>query len=133
MKLNIVLGVIVLLSGFILAQEHFQLDRMKNMRDMEVAMSTIQKGFLYNNLNVVKNGVKDLKRTVSHTESFIKEGVSKKGINNLIYAKKQTESITVLADEILLSFEKGDQYNAANGYLQVLSKCLSCHQTVRSW
>jgi len=133
MKLNTVLGIMVLLSGFLLAQEHFQPDRMKNMQDMELAMSTIQKGFLYNNLNVVKNGVKDLKRTVSHTESFIKEGVSKKGINTLVYAKKQTDSITVLADEILASFEKNDQYNAANGYLQVLSKCLSCHQTVRSW
>jgi len=133
MKLNTVLGIIILLSGFTLAQERFQPDRMKNMQEMEVAMSTIQKGFLYNNLNVLKNGVKDLKRTVSHTESFIKEGVSKKGINNLVYAKKQAENITVLADEILAAFEKGDQYNAANGYLQVLSKCLSCHQTVRSW
>jgi len=133
MKLNTVLGVMILLSGFALAQERFQPDRMKNMQDMEIAMSTIQKGFLYNNLNVVKNGVKDLKVTALHTESFIKEGVSEKGINTLAYAKKETEYITKLADAILVSFEKGDRYEAANGYLKVLSKCLSCHQTVRSW
>ncbi len=128
---------ILLLSVFgsilLLGQEHIQLDRMKNMQEMETAMSTIQKGFLYNNINVVKNGVKDLKRTAAHTESFMKEGISKEGINTLVYAKKQTESITTLADEILVSFEKGDRYSAANGYLMVLSKCLSCHQTVRSW
>ena len=133
MKLNTVLGIMVLLSGFLLAQEHFQPDRMKNMQDMEIAMSTIQKGFLYNNLNVVENGVKDLKITALHIESFIKEGVSKKGINTLAYAKKETENITKLADEILVSFEKGDRYEAANGYLKISSKCLSCHQTVRSW
>ncbi|MCF6243830.1 MAG: hypothetical protein L3J43_02195 [Sulfurovum sp.] len=132
-KLNKVWLIMVLLGGVTYAQEHFQLDRMQNMREMEIAMSTIQKGFLYNNINVVKNGVNDLKKTASHTESFIKEGVSKKGINTLVYAKKETENITKLADEILLSFEKGDRYEAANGYLKILSKCLSCHQTIRSW
>ena len=39
----------------------------------------------------------------------------------------------MMADEILSAFERGDRYAAANGYLMVLSKCLSCHQTVRSW
>ena len=124
----------VLLSGILFAQqEHIQPDRMKNMAEMETAMATIQKGFLFDNINVVKNGVKDLKRTVKHTESFIKEGVSEKRINNLMYAKKQAVAITAMADEISSTFEKGDRYSAANNYLLILSKCLSCHQTVRSW
>ena len=123
----------VLASSLLFGVEYVQPDRMKNMQEMETAMSVIQKGFLYDNVNVVKNGVKDLKDRVAHTESFIKPGVSDKGINNLVYAKKQTESISRLADDILEAFEKGDKYNAANGYLMVLSKCLSCHQTIRSW
>ena len=124
----------VLLSGVLFAQqEHIQPDRMKNMADMETAMATIQKGFLYNNLNVVKNGVKDLKETTKHTESFIKEGVDKNGINTLMYAKKQAVAIASMADEITATFAKGDRYSAANNYLLILSKCLSCHQTVRSW
>ena len=123
----------ILLSGVLFAQEHIQPDRMKNMQNMETALSTIQKGFLFNNINVVKNGVEDLKITTQHTESFIKEGVNKEGFNTLIYAKKQARDITELADKILETFEKGDRYGAANTYLQVLSKCLSCHQTVRSW
>jgi len=106
---------------------------MKNMADMETAMATIQKGFLYNNLNVVKNGVKDLKETTKHTESFMKEGVDKNGINTLIYAKKQAAAISSMADEITVTFAKGDRYSAANNYLLILSKCLSCHQTLRSW
>ncbi len=124
---------VVLLSGVLFAQEHIQPDRMKNMQEMETALSTIQKGFLFNNLNVVKNGVKDLKVTAMHTESFIKEGVNKEGFNTLVYAKKQAKDITALSSKILSSFEKGDRYGAANHYLQILSKCLSCHQTVRSW
>jgi len=123
----------VLLSAVLFAQEHIHLERMKNMQNMETALATIQKGFLFNNINVVKNGVKDLKVTALHTESFIKEGVNKEGFNTLVYAKKQAKDITELADKILVTFEKGDRYNAANNYLQVLSKCLSCHQTVRSW
>ena len=118
----------------VFAQEVRNLDRMKNMQEMEHAMATIQKGFLFNNLSVVKNGVKALKRTAGFTESFIKEGVTtKSGVNTLLYAKNQTDSIKMMADEIEDAFAKGDKYAAANGYLLVLSKCLSCHQTVRSW
>jgi cytochrome c556 len=124
---------IVVLSGLVFGQEHFQLDRMKNMQEMETALSTIQKGFLFNNINVVKNGVKDIKNTAMHTESFIKEGVTKEGLNTLVYAKKQAKDIMELADKIEVSFAKGDRYNAAGDYLRILSKCLSCHQTVRSW
>lgn len=125
----------IMASTVLLAQQEVRnLDRMQNMREMETAMSTIQKGFLYNNLSVVKNGVKELKRTVQYTESFIKEGATtKSGVNSLLYAKNQTESITMLGNEIQDAFAKGDQYAAANGYLMVLSKCLSCHQTIRSW
>ena len=125
---------VVLLSGVLFAQEYLHPDRMKNMQEMETALATIQKGFLFNNLQVVKNGVKDLKITTNHTESFIKEGVvNKQGVNTLYYAQQQARDITALADEILVTFEKGDRYNAANNYLKVLSKCLSCHQTIRSW
>jgi len=114
-------------------QEHIQPDRMKNMQEMETAMATIQKGFLFDNVNVVKNGVKDLKARVSHTESFMKDGIGKNGVNNMMYAKQQAIAIEGMADEILTTFEKGDRYSAANNYLLILSKCLSCHQTVRSW
>ena len=128
-----VLLMVVLTVSVLFAREYIQPDRMKNMQEMEAAMSTIQKGFLYNNVNVVKNGVKDLKERVKHTESFIKENINKEGVNTLVYAHKQAEDITKLANDILTTFEKGDRYNAANHYLKVLSKCLSCHQTIRSW
>lgn len=125
--------ILILVSGILFAQEYIQPDRMKNMQEMEAAISVIQKGFLYDNVNVVKNGVKDLKERVKHTESFIKEGVNKEGFNTLVYAQKQAKDITALADDILETFEKGDKYAAANGYLRVLSKCLTCHQTIRTW
>lgn len=123
----------ILVSGVLFAEGYIKPDRMKNMAEMETAMATIQKGFLYNNLNVVKNGVKDLKETTKHTESFMRAGVDKDGINTLIYAKKQAAAISSLADEITATFAKGDRYSAANNYLLILSKCLSCHQTLRSW
>ncbi len=123
----------ILVSSVLFGQEVLHPDRMKNMQDMETAMATIQKGFLFDNVNVVKNGVKHLKVTIGHTESFIKEGINKEGFNSLIYARKQADDIEKLADQIMLTFEQGDRYNAANNYLKVLSKCLTCHQTVRSW
>lgn len=123
----------VLASGLIFAAEVIQPDRMKNMADMETAMATIQKGFLYNNKIVVNNGVKHLKKTVQFTESFMKEGIGENKINNKMYAHKEAVAISGMADEISATFAKGDRYSAANNYLLILSKCLSCHQTVRSW
>jgi len=132
--MNKMLLLSILASTVLFAQqEHIQPDRMKNMQEMETAMATIQKGFLFDNVNVVKNGVKDLQDRVKHTESFMKDGIGKNGINNMMYAKEQAIAITGMADEILATFEKGDRYSAANNYLLILSKCLSCHQTVRSW
>ena len=132
--MNKMLLLSILASSVLFAQQqHIQPDRMKNMQEMETAMATIQKGFLFDNVNVVKNGVKDLKDRVSHTESFMKDGIGKNGINNMMYAKQQAVAISGMADEILSTFEKGDRYSAANNYLLILSKCLSCHQTVRSW
>lgn len=129
-----VLSMLVLLSAVVFAeQEHIQPDRMKNMQEMETAMATIQKGFLFNNVHVIKNGVKDLKARVEHTESFMKEGIGKNGLNNMMYAKKEAVAISTMADEILSAFEKGDTYNAANYYQLILGKCLSCHQIIRSW
>ncbi|MCW8821001.1 MAG: hypothetical protein OQK45_02150 [Sulfurovum sp.] len=125
--------VLILASGVLFAEGYIQPDRMKNMADMETAMATIQKGFLFNNINVVKNGVKDLKERVQHTESFMKDGIGENGINNMKYAKKEAVAISTMADEILTTFEKGDRYSAANNYLLILGKCLSCHQIVRSW
>lgn len=132
--MNKILLLSMLASSMLFAeQEHIQPDRMKNMAAMETAMATIQKGFLFDNVCVVKNGVKDLKERVKHTESFMKDGIGKNGINNHMYAKEQALIISGMADEILATFKKGDRYSAANNYLLILSKCLSCHQTIRSW
>jgi cytochrome c556 len=123
----------VLASGVLFAEGYIHPDRMKNMADMETAMATIQKGFLFDNINVVKNGVKDLKATTKNIESFMRDDVDKNGVNNLMYAKKQAAAISSMADEISTTFAEGDSYSAANNYLLILSKCLSCHQTLRSW
>lgn len=124
---------VLLLGSMLSAVEVVNFDRMNNMHMMEKALSTIQKGFLFDNIEVVKNGVKDLKHTSIDTQSFLKEGLSKKGVNTIPYAKKQAKDINALADKILESFAKGDRYTAANDYLKILSKCLTCHQDIRSW
>lgn len=131
MKISMI--ALILASGMLFAEGYIQPDRMKNMQEMETAMATIQKGFLYNNKHVVSNGVKDLKARVKYTESFIKKGINKEGINAKTYAKKQAEEIDKLADKLLENFEKGDRYTASNDYLKTLSKCLSCHETIRKW
>ena len=77
--------VFTMLAGSLLFGEARHLDRMKNMSEMENAMSEIQKVFLYDNVNVLQNGLKHIKENLKFNESFIKDGVVENNINNKIY------------------------------------------------
>jgi len=60
-----ILLVTTLLSGLLFAAEHpseaeVKLKRVQTMQNLEVAMSTLQKAFLYNNTDLVKEGITKL-------------------------------------------------------------------------
>ena len=53
-----------MVSGLLLANGYSQADRIMDMQKMAQAMQDIQSGFFYNNADIVKAGVKDLKETI---------------------------------------------------------------------
>ena len=132
--MNKMLLLLLLASTVLFAQqEHFRADRMKNMAEMEAAMATIQKGFLFDNIHVVKNGVDNLKSAMTQIDTYAEASCSDSGFNSLTYVKNQAKYITKTADEILERFKNGDKFDASQGYLLVLDTCLECHKKIRSW
>jgi len=128
--------IVALASGILFAEEAPSVDLKKNMQEMEVALAVIQRGFLYNDATLVKGGVKKLQSTVKHIEPPSKEDEKLLGKGNTYsykYAKKQSEKIAVLSEDIWVDFQRGEKYSAMNKYKEALKQCLACHKKIRRW
>jgi len=102
------------------------------MRGYESAMGKIEKGFLRNNLNMVKLGVNNLKKNSKMIDSFIIES-DDKSFDPKAYASKEAVAIEELANEILTNFESGNNDAARKAFDKTLTRCLACHRIIRKW
>lgn len=126
----------VLVSGVLFAEGVLNKHQMKTMHTLEEAMSTIQKGFLYNNENVVATGVKDLNASLSEVNDFVinvSEKDKKKDFDPKVYAVTETASIGKMVVEIETLFKDGKHDEALEAYTKVLNRCVVCHKIIRKW
>lgn len=106
----------------------------KNMHDMEQGMDYIQKGYLYNNIELVKNGIAEIQKASQilekmDTATYLPE--NKKHMANIALnsAKKINESL----DEMQKLIDKKEIAKSNDAYSDVLSNCVICHSIVRNW
>ncbi|MEA3419049.1 MAG: hypothetical protein U9Q90_06575 [Campylobacterota bacterium] len=128
--------VLALTSGVLFAQNPEPVDMKKNMQELEVAMAVIQRGFLYDDSTLVKGGILNLQERIQHVEPPSKEDEELLGKGNTYsykYAKKQSQKIMVLSQEILTHYEMGENYTAMSRYKDTLKQCLACHKKIRKW
>jgi len=106
-----------------------QTDRIKDMQTMEIAMSEIQKGILYNNKKMVLQGVENLEKASANVE------VAPKGHMdyNAVFAKKQAKNIMKYSEKIKANIKEGRKHGAVKNYTKVLNECISCHNKIRKW
>ena len=101
-------------------------------------MQDIQSGFFYNNLDIVKDGVKTLKETVlkigpTHSEITNSDIYEKWLNNNVKMTKKIQKKIIRKADDIEARFSDGDPKQALQAYNNISEQCLKCHIELRKW
>ena len=108
-------------------------DQIKTMQNLETAMSTIQKGFLYNNSDLVKNGISSLKENVKNIKSFDIKNDKNKDFDAKKYSIAELKAIGLLADNMLKDFDKGDKEVVLSGFQKTLNRCVTCHLLVRKW
>jgi cytochrome c556 len=107
----------------------------KNMVEMENALTNIQKGFLYNNLDLVKSGVNGIETTnkifedQKATQKYLPE--NKKHLSNIAY--NASKRMNLAADEMLQFINEKEFSKAFNSYSEILNSCNSCHSVVRGW
>ena len=130
-----ILGLCVLLSGLAFSQEPSDdVERLLTMHGLETAMSTIEKGFLRNNVAIVKLGTENLKVNLKNIDSFLIEPSEKdKNFNAQTYAMTEAAAIAKLSDQIMANFSQGKNDDARAAFDKTLSRCLACHRIIRKW
>ncbi len=115
-----------------------QAERVLDMQKMAQAMQDIQTGFFYNNLDIVKDGVKTLKETIvkvvpTQAEIDTKDIYEKWLNNNIKMTNKIKKKIVRKAEDIEERFEDGDPVQALQAYNKITQQCLKCHTQLRKW
>jgi hypothetical protein len=107
----------------------------KNMTEMESALNSIQKGFLYNSPDMIKSGVQGIKKTVvlfedrKETQKYLPD--NKKHMSNIAY--NSAKRMEIAADELLLYIDAKEYSKASNSYSEIMNSCNACHSVVRGW
>jgi len=125
-------------STFASAEGYTQADRILDMQAMAQAMQDIQSGFFYNNIDIVKDGVKVLSTTIEKVRPIDAE-VNNKDIyeqwlnNDLKMTNKIRKKIKNKSKDLEERFESGDAVQALQAYSKITQQCLKCHVRLRKW
>ena len=125
-----------LAGSLLFAEGALNKSQMKTMQTLEEAMGTVQKGFLYNNENVIKSGVKDIKSTLMDVLEFeIKVDPKDQGkdFNAKAYVATEVTAIGKLATKIEALYTEGKKDEALATYSKALGRCVVCHKIIRKW
>src|SRR5574344_1623337 len=124
MKLSKLLLIASLATGSLFANDVMQ----KSMATMEQGMALIQKGFLNNNIELIKEGNKRVSDK-STIVQYLPE--NKKHMSNR--AENDSKRITLDVVELEENLKNKAFINAGNSYSDMLNACSNCHSIVRNW
>ena len=136
MKKLLLIPMIAVTCGF--SGGYTQGDRILDMQKMAQAMQDIQMGFFYNNIDIVKDGVKVLSATIDLVRPIDSE-INNKDIyeqwlnNDLKMTRKIQKKIKNKAKEVKERFGAGDPTQALQSYSKITQQCLKCHVNLRKW
>jgi predicted GTPase len=134
---KVLVGCVAVMSlGF--GEPYTQGDRILDMQKMAQAMQDIQAGFFYNNLDIVRAGAEDLKKTIvkvgpTQAELSNKDIYEKWMNNNTAMTHRIQNSIEKRTETIIKRFESGDPVQALQEYSKITRECMKCHISLRKW
>lgn len=105
------------------------------MLNMENGLANIQKGFLYNNIELIQNGVDQVQKqnVIYHDRKVIKSILpeNKKQMENLaLITSKRIENAT---EEMKSYLALKQMKKAHNSFSDIVNACTDCHTLIRGW
>lgn len=107
----------------------------KSMSIMEKGMTQIQQGFLNNNLDSIKAGVKLVKEgnELFSDKKVISQYLPENRKHMANVAENASKRIALDINVLEVNLDNKAYVNAANAYSDMLNACSSCHSIVRNW
>ncbi|ARU49496.1 hypothetical protein [Sulfurospirillum diekertiae] len=105
------------------------------MLNMENGLANIQKGFLYNNMKLVQDGIEQVEKENSTYDNrnaikaFLPEG--KKQMENLAFIS--SKRIDNAAKEMKYYLSVQQPRKAFSAFSDIVNACTDCHTLVRGW
>jgi len=125
---KVIAGLFIL--GALTVHAYDKVERKHDMQVMEAAMAQIQKGILSNNDKMALQGASNLKEISNKIE--IPQNKAELDYKPK-YAKKMTQDIVKLINDISDKVEDDKLHSATASYAKILNKCISCHKKIRAW
>jgi cytochrome c556 len=123
----------ILVSSVLLMAGNTEVKQIDTMQSLEVSMSQIQKGLLYNHKGMLKKGIASLRAELGNLKSFVIHNDKSIQFNAHEYAQKETKALDMIASRILNDFDAGKKDTVMIDYEQMLNRCVTCHALVRRW
>ena len=135
---KVVFFVSLVLVTTLIAKEYTKEDRIADMQKMAKAMLNIQKGFFYNNFDMIKLGGVEVADTISRIEPPLSEKEEKDVMTHFLNNKvKMTRNIKKRIrrkmQHMIESFSRGDKVQALQDFSDVTKNCMKCHVKLRKW
>ena len=126
----------IILAFLLLSSGLFANNLSTVMGKLESSLLSIEKGFLYNQINMVENGAKEIK-ALSKKHFSNKQLVMRmmpKGKELMRNAAMlSSNKLQGAADMMLLSLKAKNISGAYDAYADIMKSCYNCHTLVRSW
>lgn len=131
MKKVILISILTL--GMLQAADTNSTSRAETMQNMEKALTTIQKGFLYNDRAILEKGVKGVKKYAKDINAFDIKNEKGSSFHAKKYAETESKAISSLASDILKGYDRKSRNRVLDSYRKLQNQCIVCHQLVRKW
>jgi len=131
MKLTKILMASILSVSFASANDIMQ----KSMTAMDDGMNLIQKGFMHNNVTLIKDGIAMVKQGNKDFSNpkLIKKYLPSNKKHMVNVAENQSKRIALNLNVLELRLDDKSYTNAAHAYSDMLTACSRCHGLVRNW
>lgn len=129
----------VFLVGLLFSSFAFAEDKLPNisetMMKLENGLNKIQKGFLYNNIELIKNGLEEVQKEnlIYHNPKAILPMLPKNKLQMKNAAILTSNRIDNAAKEMKEYIKLKQLRNAYSSYTSMLNACTDCHIIVRGW
>lgn len=106
-----------------------------NMAKSENGLNNIQKGFLYNSMPLVRNGIQEVREanvmfsSIEDTKKYLPK--EKQHLGNIAY--NAAKRINSAADELEIYLATNEMGKAQHTYSDIINACSACHAVVRGW